>query len=151
MLMRLRGLPMCFGAFQSFYALQLLPEYSSSAISWIGTLKGSLLIVLGVVSGPIYDLGYYHLLLYMGTFLTVFGLTMLSLSTQYYHVFLSQGVSVGIGCGLLHVPTMSLVGDTFKKHRAVAMGVVTSGTALGQYVSAVHPAPMKSYSSTPMQ
>ncbi|KUJ20846.1 MFS transporter, MCP family, solute carrier family 16, member 10 [Mollisia scopiformis] len=125
------GLPMSFGAFQSFYVLQYLPDYSSSAISWIGTLQGALLIMLGVVSGPVYDLGHYHFLVYTGSFLTIFGMMMLSLSTQYYQVFLSQGVCTGVGCGLLYVPTMSLVGGSFKHKRAIAMSVMTSGTALG--------------------
>lgn len=122
---------MSFGAFQSFYTLEYLPTYSSSAISWIGTLEGALLILLGVVSGPLYDLGYYHVLLYVGSLLTVFGMMMLSISTEYYEVFLSQGVCVGVGCGLLYVPTMSMIGGAFKNKRAIAMGLVTSGTALG--------------------
>ncbi|KAI3320505.1 MFS transporter, MCP family, solute carrier family 16, member 10 [Xylariaceae sp. AK1471] len=125
------GLPNSFGAFQSYYALQYLPDYSSSAISWIGTLEGALLIMLGLISGPLSDLGYYRLLLYAGSFLTVLGMMTLSLSTQYYQIFLSQGVCVGIGCGLLYVPTLSFVGDTFKAKRAIAMGLVTSGIALG--------------------
>ncbi|KAJ3563241.1 hypothetical protein NPX13_g8269 [Xylaria arbuscula] len=125
------GLPNAFGAFQSFYALQYLTDYSSSAISWIGTVQSALLILLGLISGPLADLGYYRMLLYTGTLFTVVGMMLLSLSTQYYQVFLSQGVCVGIGCGLLYVPTLSLVGDTFKASRATAMGVVTSGIALG--------------------
>ncbi|KAI0401425.1 MFS transporter, MCP family, solute carrier family 16, member 10 [Xylaria palmicola] len=125
------GLPNAFGAFQSFYALQYLPNYSSSAISWIGTLQGALLILLGLISGPLTDLGYYRVLLYAGSLLTVIGLMTLSLSTEYYQIFLSQGVCVGVGCGLLYVPTLSLVGDTFKARRAMAMGLVTSGIGLG--------------------
>ncbi|KAI0965692.1 MFS transporter, MCP family, solute carrier family 16, member 10 [Xylaria arbuscula] len=127
------GLPNCFGAFQSFYALQYLSQYSASTISWIGTLQGTLLILLGLISGPLTDLGYYRTLLYVGSLLTVVGLMTLSLSTQYYQVFLSQGVCVGIGCGLLYVPTLSLIGDTFKAKRATAMALVTSGIALGSY------------------
>ncbi|KAI1325560.1 MFS transporter, MCP family, solute carrier family 16, member 10 [Xylariaceae sp. FL0255] len=125
------GLPSCFAVFQSFYALQYLPQYSSSAISWIGTVQGALLILLGLLSGPLFDLGYYRLLLYTGSLLTVVGMMTLSLSTEYYQVLLSQGVCVGLGCGMLYIPTLSLVGDTFKTKRAVAMGLVTSGIALG--------------------
>ena len=130
-LTHLRGLPNAFGAFQSFYALQYLTDYSSSAISWIGTLQSALLILLGLISGPLPDLGYYCVLLYAGGLFTVLGMMLLSLSTQYYQIFLSQGVCVGIGCGLLYVPTLSLVGDTFKERRSTAMGIVTSGIALG--------------------
>ncbi len=124
---------MSFGAFQSFYALQYLPDYSSSSISWIGTVEGALLVVVGLGAGPLYDLGHYHAVSLTGMALTVFGVLMLSLSTTYWQIFLSQGVCVGLGCGLLYVPTLSLVGDTFAKQtRAVAMGIVTSGIALGQ-------------------
>lgn len=128
-----RGLPMSFGAFQSFYVTQYLPNHSSSSISWIGTLQAALLIMLGLVSGPLYDLGYYRMLLCAGAFITVLGMMLLSISTQYYQVFLSQGLCVGVGCGLLYVPTMSLVGGLFSQRRAIAMSLMTSGIALGQY------------------
>lgn len=57
---------------------------------------------------------------------------MLSLSTQYYQVFLSQALCIGIGSGLLYVPSLALVGTKFTSKRAVAMGITTSGGTLGE-------------------
>ncbi|KAF2480250.1 major facilitator superfamily domain-containing protein [Neohortaea acidophila] len=125
------GLPISFGAFQDFYTLHYLSTYPASAIAWIGTVQGALLVAVGLLSGPLYDLGYWRLLYATGAFMCVFGLMMLSLSTEYYQVMLSQGFCIGIGSGLLYIPVLTLIGAAFKKQRALAMGVITSGIALG--------------------
>lgn len=132
------GLPISFGAFQDFYTLDYLSDYQASTISWIGTVQGALLVLVGLLSGPLYDLGYWRHLYACGSFLTVFGMMMLSISTNYYQVFLAQGICVGFGCGLLYIPTLSLVGAAFSGgKRALAMGVITSGIALGGIIFTV--------------
>jgi MFS family permease len=90
-----------------------------------------LLIFFGVMSGPLFDLGYFRSMLLIGNFLVVFGIMMLSLSTTYWQVFLSQGVCMGLGAGLLYIPSLALVGVWFSKKRALAMGIVMSGIAVG--------------------
>jgi MFS family permease len=90
-----------------------------------------LLIVIGVLSGPLFDLGYFRSMLLVGNFLVVLGIMMLSLSTTYWQVFLSQGVCMGLGAGLLYIPSLAMVGIWFSKKRALAMGVVMSGIAVG--------------------
>jgi MFS family permease len=109
----------------------LLSTVSPSAISWIGTVQAWLLIVIGVLSGPLFDLGYFRSMLLVGNFLVVLGIMMLSLSTTYWQVFLSQGVCMGLGAGLLYIPSLAMVGVWFSKKRALAMGIVMSGIAVG--------------------
>ena len=60
------GLINTFGAFQAWYELDLLRSYSPSAISWIGTLQGSLILLVGVLSGPIFDSGYFQFTVRIG-------------------------------------------------------------------------------------
>lgn len=88
-------------------------------------------LVGGIVTGPIYDRGYVRELLLSGTVLTVLGVMMLSLATEFYQVLLAQGICVGIGSAILYVPSISLVASGFHKHRALAVFVATSGTAFG--------------------
>lgn len=38
-----------------------------------------------------------------------------------------------LGAGLLYIPSLALVGVWFDKKRAVAMGIVMSGIAVGKY------------------
>jgi MFS family permease len=128
-----RGFTLSYGAFQAYYKDYLLSSSSDSAISWIGTVQGWLLILVGVLSGPLFDLGYFRSMLLVGNFLVVFGIMMLSLCTTYWQVFLTQAICMGLGAGLLYVPSLALIGIWFERRRALAMGIVMSGIAVGKY------------------
>ena len=67
----------------------------------------------------------------MGTFLVVFGMMMLSLCSAYWQVVLTQGICVGLGSGLVSVPSIAVVTAAFSKKRAIAVGVVSSASNLG--------------------
>lgn len=46
---------------------------------------------------------------------------------------LAQGVCVGIGSGMVYVPSLAMVSISFVKHRALALATVTSGAAIGEW------------------
>jgi hypothetical protein len=128
-----RGFTFSFGLFQSYYELDLLSDESPSDVSWIGTVASYLLIVIGVVSGPLFDLGYYKVMLFGGATMTCFGIMMLSLSKTYYQIMLTQGICMGLGCGVLYIPGIALVSRSFSARRAMALGLVTCGAPFGKF------------------
>jgi MFS family permease len=127
---RNRGIVNSFGVFQAYYTNELLPNSSSSSISWIGSIQGFLLLFVGGLSGPVFDAGYFHTLITTGSFLVVFGMMMTSVGTEYYQILLSQGICVGLGCGCLFVPSVAIVSTYFTTHRAIALGIATTGSSL---------------------
>lgn len=128
-----QGFTFAYGTFQSYYELTYLTNISGSAISWIGTVSSFLLIVIGVFSGSLFDLGYFKSMLCIGAFLGLLGIFTLSLSTQYYQIFLTQGICMGLGSGFLYMPGLALVGRSFTKHRSIALGIVSCGAPLGMF------------------
>lgn len=88
-------------------------------------------MAVGVVIGPLYDLGYLRSLLIAGTFLVTFGFMMTSISTEYWQVLLAQGVGIGLGTSCLSIPCIALVPTYFTTRRARAMGLATVGSSLG--------------------
>lgn len=54
-----------------------------------------------------------------------------SLSTQIWHLFLSQGVLFGTGMGLLFLPSYGIVSQWFTTRRALANGIAIAGAGLG--------------------
>ncbi|KAK7752995.1 hypothetical protein SLS62_004944 [Diatrype stigma] len=128
------GLVNSFGVFQTYYETSLLSDHSSSAISWIGSVQGALLLLLGAVSGPLFDAGHFRALMASGTFLVVFGLFMTSLCTAYWQVLLAQGFCIGIGCGLLFLPSAAILSQYFARRRAVALGLQSAGSPLAGIV-----------------
>ena len=85
----------------------------------------------GILTGPVFDMGYHRTLLCLGAFLNVLGMITLSFATQYYQVFLAQGVCVGLGSGIVYVPSLALIAASFTKRRQIAVALVTSGTSFG--------------------
>lgn len=122
-----------FGVFQTYYSTTLLPDSTPLAISWIGSIQAFLLLFVGVACGRALDAGHYRIIVISGTFLEVFGMMMLSLSKKYYQTFLSQGICIGIGSGLLFTPAISIAGTYFTTKRAYAMGIVASGSSVGMF------------------
>ena len=129
-----RGIINTFGAYQTYYQTDLLKTHSSSAISWIGTFQGFLLIVFGIVGGPVFDRGYFRTLMFGGIFLVVFGMMMTSLASQYWQIFLAQGLCVGLGAGALFLPSVAIVATYFSTKRALATGITAAGGSIGSVI-----------------
>ncbi|CAL3970613.1 unnamed protein product [Diplocarpon coronariae] len=136
------GLVNTFGVFQEYYSKT--PSLASSfAVSWIGSVQSFLLLLLGAFSGRVVDAGYARSMTATGSFLIVFGMMMVSLSGYgtgnqgegttlvYYQIMLSQGVCCGAGMGLVFIPPISITATYFQRRRALALGIVTTGAAVG--------------------
>ncbi|KAL8801463.1 MAG: hypothetical protein Q9182_004429 [Xanthomendoza sp. 2 TL-2023] len=125
------GIINSFGVYQEYYSTALLSHESASSISWIGTLQGFLLFLIGILTGPVFDRGYFRHLIILGAFLVVFGMLMTSLGTTYYQIILAQGVCVGLGAGCLFVPSVAIVATYFTSKRALMTGFTAAGGSIG--------------------
>lgn len=123
-----------FGVFQSYYENHLLAAYSSSAISWIGTMQAFFLIEVGVITGPLYDQGYLRYILAAGTALLTLGVMTASVATDYYSVFLSLGVCSGVGMGCMFFPGVTSINTYFSTKRGLAGGLAALGSGIGAIV-----------------
>lgn len=121
-----------FGVFQSYYTSTL--GRSPSDISWVGSIQIFLLFFIGTFSGRATDAGYFRFTLTVGATLEVFCIFMTSLCTEYWQLFLAQGLGQGIGCGLMFCPTLALISTYFVKRRGIALGITASGSATGGLV-----------------
>ncbi|ANB13715.1 Mch5p [Sugiyamaella lignohabitans] len=124
------GLINTFGAFETYYQEDLLSHEDPSTIAWIGSIQGYFVVAAAIVFGRMVDAGYIQSLLYVGTFLLTFGMMMTSISSEFYQIFLAQGVVVGIGCCCMFVVSVSVVASYFSTRRAFFVGIVASGVSL---------------------
>ncbi|KAF9889297.1 hypothetical protein FE257_007406 [Aspergillus nanangensis] len=112
----------------------MLQDVSDSDISWIGSVQASLMLLIGVASGPLFDAGFFRTLLATGGFLLVFGMFMTSICTEYWQVMLAQGVAVGLGGGCLATPSIAIVSTYFSTRKSIAIGMVAAGSGVGGVV-----------------
>lgn len=123
-----------FGVYQAYYESDLLSSRSPSEISWIGTFQGFLLVCFGIVGGPLFDHGYFHYLMVVGSLLIVIGLMTMSLATTYWQIFLAQGLCIGLGAGCLFAPSVAIVATYFSTKRALATGITAAGGSVGSVI-----------------
>ncbi|KAF8596146.1 MFS general substrate transporter [Ceratobasidium sp. AG-I] len=130
------GYANAFGVYEDYYTRVYMTNKTSSDIAWIGSTQLCLQLSMGLIAGKLFDEGYFHQTIAAGSLLYVFSLFMLSLAkeNQYYQVFLPQAIGLGIGLGLLFLPAISVISHHFAKRRALAMGIVTSGSSCGGIV-----------------
>ncbi|EPS26585.1 hypothetical protein PDE_01522 [Penicillium oxalicum 114-2] len=121
-----------FGVFQTYYTTAL--NRAPSDISWVGSIQIFLLFFIGTFSGRATDAGFFRITVTIGAILNVFSIFMTSLCTQYWQLFLAQGLGQGIGCGLMFVPTLAMISTYFLKRRGIAIGICASGSATGGLV-----------------
>ncbi|KAF4588819.1 hypothetical protein EYR40_010374 [Pleurotus pulmonarius] len=133
-----------FGVYQDIYTRS--QAATASNVSWIGSTQLFFLFAMGLPAGKLLDMGYLRQTNLVGSLIYVFSsvncsstpymyslalarLCMVSLAhtDTYYQVYLSQGVGLGIGAGLLYVPAVAVQAHHWKRRRAFAMGVVVTG------------------------
>lgn len=56
------------------------------------------------------------------------------MATQYWQLFLAQGVCMGVGNGCLFCPAMATVSTYFRDRRSLAIGMTACGSATGGLV-----------------
>lgn len=128
----IRGIVNSYGVFQTYYENEMLVYRTSSEIAWIGSIQVFLLLFIGALTGPLYDSGYFRLLLATGTFLMCLGMMMISICTEYWQFVLAQGIVVGVGAGCLFIPSVAVLPLYFSSHLAFSIGVAGSGSGVGE-------------------
>ncbi|KAL8835766.1 MAG: hypothetical protein Q9205_000452 [Flavoplaca limonia] len=119
------------GVFQTYYEQNLLRSYPSSTIAWILSVQVFILNGMAPINGKIFDSHGSNALITIGTFLHVFGIMMISLSAQYYQLFLAQSVCSGIGSAMIFHGATNAVSTWFSSRRGLALGLASSGASIG--------------------
>ncbi|PLB49013.1 MFS general substrate transporter [Aspergillus steynii IBT 23096] len=127
------GFSNSFGAFQEYYLRNQLRGESPDRIAWIGSLSVFLQFGAGMIGGPLFD-RFGAKVIRPAAVVYIFAMMMLSLCKTFWQIILVQGVLMGIAMGLLQIPACAAVFQYFDKKRAVAIGVVVSGSSLGGIV-----------------
>ncbi|KAI1390740.1 MFS general substrate transporter [Hypoxylon trugodes] len=126
------GYGAAFGIYQLYYTESL--KLPSAQISWIGSVQIFLNNVICTVAGRLADAGYARETVIGGSLIALLGTFMTSLATEYWQIFLAQGVCTGLGLGLMYMPAITIVASYFKKRRALALAISSAGTGTGSII-----------------
>ncbi|KAK3400238.1 major facilitator superfamily domain-containing protein [Sordaria brevicollis] len=126
------GINSAWGVFMDMYMREsTFPEASEFEYALIGGLSVALALILGpVISAIQKTIGTRYTML-MGSGLVFAGLFAASAASRVWHLFMSVGLAMGFGFGLLYIPAMGLLPPWFSRHRSLAVGIATAGAGGG--------------------
>lgn len=92
------------------------------------------MVLFGFFSGPLFDMGYFRLLLRIGSILIVIGTILQAFCVEYWQLLLAQGFCIGLGMGCLAVPSVAVASSWFTSKLPMANGIIVSASGFGGYV-----------------
>ncbi|KIY72377.1 MFS general substrate transporter [Cylindrobasidium torrendii FP15055 ss-10] len=119
------------GSFQSYYEKTVLADSDASKIAWIGSVQYALILLPGLLTGRMFDLGHFKLPNFFASIILILATFLVAECTKYWHFLLCQGFVIGLSCGVIFGPTMGVVGHWFKRRRATALGITACGSSVG--------------------
>ncbi|KAK0498269.1 major facilitator superfamily domain-containing protein [Armillaria luteobubalina] len=119
------------GVFQAYYEETLLSDSDPSAIAWIGSIQYALVFMPGLVTGRMFDIGYFKVPFLLASILLVVATFLVAECSQYWHFLLCQGVAIGMASGTIFGPSVGVVGHWFRRRRGIAMGLIATGASIG--------------------
>ncbi|KAK0206054.1 major facilitator superfamily domain-containing protein [Desarmillaria ectypa] len=125
------GFVNAWGVFQAYYEENLLKDFDSSTIAWIGSVQYALIFMPSVVTGRMFDIGYFKAPLLSASILLVLATFLVAECTQYWHFLLCQGFAIGLSCGMVFGPSVGIIGHWFRRRRGIAVGLMSTGASVG--------------------
>ncbi|CEI97697.1 hypothetical protein RMCBS344292_11824 [Rhizopus microsporus] len=124
------------GVMQDYYEQHLFGKDSKTTLnlSFVGTLALICLNAFGPVAQILVSVLSIRPVLIIGTICIGLGLEMASLSSQIWHLYLTQGILFGIGASCIYMAIMGVAPQWFNKRRGLALGLVASGSGIGGLV-----------------
>ncbi|KAG7409115.1 Aspyridones efflux protein apdF [Fusarium oxysporum f. sp. rapae] len=127
--MNTSGFTNCFGALQSYFIDEF--SQSSSLVSWIGSMQIFLFFFIGTFSGRLTDAGYFRITFFTGSLIHVVSILAASFRSELWIMFLTLGLGVGLGNGLMSCPMLAVMSQYFTKRRGMAVGITMCGSCTG--------------------
>lgn len=128
------GFSTSWGVFQAYYEENLLLHTPPSTIAWIGSTQYALAYLPSLATGRLFDLGYFKIPFFAASCVLVACTFLIAECTQFWQLFLTQGVGLGMSCGFLFSPAIVSVSQWFSKRRGLALSTTALGAALGSIV-----------------
>lgn len=145
-----------FGIFETYYSAHQLASSTPSDIAWIGSFQVIpswtqideifCMFCGGLFAGRIFDSHGPRWLLAGGSALFLLCFFVIPECTEYWQFFLAQGVAFGISISTMYelhlnirfngrfFPSVACISHWFRRKRAIAMGIVYSGSSIGGVV-----------------
>jgi len=92
---------------------------------------------MALIVSPLVERGYFRLCFNGGSMLLVLSVFVTSFCTEWWQLFVSQGILTGAGMGSVFGSGVVMLMSYFSKRLGVATGLASAGGAVGEYIAFV--------------
>ncbi|KAJ0123652.1 uncharacterized protein J7T55_012118 [Diaporthe amygdali] len=117
--------------FQWYFLDNQLKEYSPSEVGWIFSTYLFVVYFVGLGVGPVFDQQGAGGLVFVGSSFMVASPFILSSCTEYYQIFGTFSILMGLGGALLNNPAYAAIGHFFNRKRGLATGLAATAGSIG--------------------
>lgn len=121
------------GVYLNHYNEKVFPGQLSQ-LSWVGSICAALIFSIGPFNEFITAKLGYTKMLAIGNIICPLSLMLASISTQIWHLYLTQGVMFGVGASFIFFPCLAAPQQWFTTRRGFAVGLTMSGSGIGGIV-----------------
>ncbi|KAG0415649.1 hypothetical protein HPB47_007179, partial [Ixodes persulcatus] len=105
-----------------------------SQASWPVVLMGGVLLLAGLISGPLAHKFTARPVALVGGFISALGLMLCFYATSIHYLVVTLGIVHAIGSGMVFVVIPTVINEHFLKYRGLAMGINFAGSTMGTFV-----------------
>ncbi|RDL40574.1 uncharacterized protein BP5553_00553 [Venustampulla echinocandica] len=121
-----------YGVFMGCYLQNdVYPTATVVDFGFIGGLNFSTAMLVSPIVTVIARRCGIHVPMLIGITLHTTGFIMASFATRIWHLYLTQGILVGFGVGLIYIPSMAIPSQWFLHRRSLANGISAAGSGIG--------------------
>ncbi|XP_053160622.1 monocarboxylate transporter 14 isoform X2 [Hemicordylus capensis] len=119
--------------------MEWLEEFNQSRglTAWVSSLSMGITLIVGPFIGLFINTCGCRKTAITGGILNALGWILSSYASNVHYLFVTFGVTAGIGSGMVYLPAVVMVSEYFQKRRALAQGLSTTGTGFGAFVMTV--------------
>ncbi|CDS12707.1 hypothetical protein LRAMOSA04893 [Lichtheimia ramosa] len=123
-----------YGVMQEYYEQNVFGDKVSNPafqLSFVGTLISVFANLMSPLATILLSYLGTKVVLVLGTLLIAIGLFMAGFATEIFHLYLTQGLSYGIGMCFMYITIMGIAPQYFSRKRGLALGIIASGSGIG--------------------
>ncbi|NWI66618.1 MOT14 protein, partial [Todus mexicanus] len=116
--------------------MKWLEEFNQSRglTAWVSSLSMGITLIVGPFIGLFISMCGCRKTAIIGGILNALGWILSAYVSNVHYLFLTFGVTAGVGSGMVYLPAVVMVGQYFQKRRALAQGLSTTGTGFGAFL-----------------
>ncbi|XP_062439141.1 monocarboxylate transporter 14 [Rhea pennata] len=116
--------------------MEWLEEFNQSRglTAWVSSLSMGITLIVGPFIGLFISMCGCRKTAIIGGILNALGWILSAYASNVHYLFITFGVTAGVGSGMVYLPAVVMVGQYFQKRRALAQGLSTTGTGFGAFL-----------------